>query len=76
MVELASKQPGFLGMESVRDGDGFGITISYWASPEAMAAWKANAGHVAAQKLGKEKWYEHYELRVAKVDRAYAKPST
>ncbi len=76
MVELASKQPGFLGMESVRDADGFGITVSYWASPEAMAAWKVNAGHLAAQKLGKEKWYEHYELRVAKVERAYAKPST
>ena len=37
-VELASKQPGFLGVESVRGTDGFGITVSYWASKEAIAA--------------------------------------
>jgi len=76
MVELASQQPGFLGVESVRGTDGFGITVSYWASAEAMAAWKANVEHLAAQEMGKQEWYEHYELRVAKVERAYAKPST
>jgi heme-degrading monooxygenase HmoA len=76
IVELASRQPGFLGAETARGADGFGITVSYWASAEAMAAWKANAEHLAAQEMGKQKWYEHYELRVAKVERAYAKPST
>ncbi len=30
MVALASGQPGFLGVESVRDPDGLGITVSYW----------------------------------------------
>jgi hypothetical protein len=29
MVELASKQPGFLGVESVRGANGLGITVSY-----------------------------------------------
>ena len=75
MVELASQQPGFLSVESVRGIDGFGITVSYWTSEEAIAAWKANVEHLAAQEKGKQKWYEHYELRVAKVKRAYAKPS-
>lgn len=28
MVELASQQPGFVGAESVRDADGFGIMRS------------------------------------------------
>ncbi len=32
MVELAAQQPGFLGAESTRGADGFGITVSYWAS--------------------------------------------
>lgn len=75
MVELAAQQPGFLGVESVRDNDGFGITVSYWASTEAIAAWKAQAEHVIAQEAGKRLWYEHYELRIAKVERAYAKAS-
>jgi len=73
MVELASQQPGFLGVESVRGTDGFGITVSYGTSDQAIAAWKAKIEHLAAQEKGKQKWYEHYELRVAKVKRAYAK---
>lgn len=73
MVELAAQQPGYLGAESARGDDGFGITVSYWSSLEAIAGWKANMEHLAAQQLGKSDWYEHYELRVAKVERAYGK---
>lgn len=73
MVELATEQPGFLGVESTRGADGFGITVSYWASTEAIAAWRMNAEHRIAQETGKTDWYTHYEVRVAKVERAYAK---
>jgi heme-degrading monooxygenase HmoA len=75
MAELASQQPGFLGAESVRDAGGFGITVSYWSSVEAISAWKADVEHLAVQELGKSAWYGHYELRVAKVERAYGKPA-
>lgn len=73
MVELAAGQPGFLGVESARGADGFGITVSYWTAPEAIAAWRAHAEHRVAQETGKARWYEHYELRVARVERAYGK---
>ncbi len=76
MAELATSQPGFLGAESVRGANGFGITVSYWLSSEAIANWKANVEHLAAQEMGKRAWYEHYEIRVARVERAYAKPSS
>lgn len=76
MVSLASQQPGFLGVESARGSDGFGITVSYWTSTDAIAQWKANIDHLAAQDLGRKIWYEHYELRVAKVERAYGKANT
>lgn len=36
MVELAAQQPGFLGVESVRDHNGVGITVSYWESLDAI----------------------------------------
>jgi heme-degrading monooxygenase HmoA len=75
MVELAQGQAGFLGAESVRGAEGFGITVSYWSSTEAIAAWKANIEHAAAQEMGKREWYAHYELRIAKVERAYGKPA-
>jgi heme-degrading monooxygenase HmoA len=73
MVELAQQQPGYLGAESTRGADGFGITVSYWASLEAIAHWRADAEHRVAQETGKAQWYEHYELRVALVERAYGK---
>jgi len=74
MVELASQQPGFLGVESVRGADGLGITVSYWSSPEAIAAWKANAEHRVAQATGRRQWYQHFEVRIARVERAYGGP--
>jgi len=76
MVELASQQPGFLGVESVRDAAGLGITLSYWASLEAIAAWRAHAEHRVAQAAGRRKWYSHFELRVAKVERASSGPAS
>lgn len=73
MAELAAQQPGFLGVESVRDADGTGITVSYWASEEAIANWKANAEHRVAQEAGRKMWYADFAVRVAKVERAYGK---
>ena len=74
MVKLALEQPGCLGAESARGADGFGITNAYFTDEAAILAWKNHARHLAAQKLGQERWYEHYELRVAKVERAYSSP--
>lgn len=71
MAALAETMPGYLGVESARGADGFGITVSYWESEEAIADWKRNAEHLIAQKLGREKWYENYTTRVARVERAY-----
>jgi heme-degrading monooxygenase HmoA len=73
MAELASKQPGCLGVENARTTDGLGITVSYWSSEEAIAAWKAHLEHKPAQEAGKRVWYADYHLRVARVERAYGK---
>lgn len=75
MVELASTQPGFLGIESTRDAQGFGITVAYFDALDAIAAWKANAEHRRAQAEGHRTWYRHFELRIAKVERAYGGPT-
>ena len=71
MLQLATQQPGFLGIENANNPDGFSITVSYWESADAIVSWKANADHAAAQALGKKLWYEHYELRICKVEHAY-----
>jgi heme-degrading monooxygenase HmoA len=75
MVALAARQPGFLGVESTRGAEGLGITVSYWSSLESIAAWKAQGEHRIAQSNGHNKWYDHFETRVARVERAYSGPS-
>ena len=75
MEELAESIPGYLGIESARDAEGFGITISYWESEAAIAQWKRQVDHQAAQARGRREWYTHYEIRVAKVERAYSGPA-
>lgn len=72
MVRLCEGRPGFLGIESARDAAGFGITVCYWSSLDAIAAWKADAEHRIAQTEGIARWYAHYELRVVQVLKAYA----
>lgn len=71
MTELAKKQPGYLGFESARGTDGFGILISYWKDEESIRAWKSVVDHVEAQRRGQSDWYTRYEIRVALVQRAY-----
>lgn len=72
MQELAREQPGYLGFESARDENGFGVSVSYWVDDAAARAWKEVHEHVIAQQRGKDTWYADYRVRVATVSRAYA----
>lgn len=69
MMELAQSVPGFLGVESARGDDGFGITVSYWETEGHIRDWRQHAEHLVAQKLGRTVWYDRYTLRVCKVER-------
>ena len=69
MNELAAIQPGFLGMESARSD--VGITVSYWDSLESIKKWKENTEHLFAQQMGRERFYQHYKIRISIVERDY-----
>lgn len=69
MVELASQQPGFLGVESARNE--IGITVSYWKDLESIKNWKMNAEHTIARETGRTDWYKAFKVRIAKVERDY-----
>ena len=71
MEALAAEQPGYCGIESARGTDGFGITVSYWADEASAQAWKRNVEHLEAQRLGRERWYASWAIRVAAVTREY-----
>ena len=69
MVELALQQPGYLGIESVRDVAGNGITVSYWESLESIQSWRNDAEHRIAQTNGRSVWYDEFRLRICRVER-------
>ncbi|MEO5738731.1 MAG: antibiotic biosynthesis monooxygenase [Variovorax sp.] len=69
MDALAAQQPGYLGVESAREG--LGITVSYWRDLASIRAWKANAEHLVAQQTGRGTWYTDYKTRICKVERDY-----
>jgi len=75
MEEEAARQPGYLGMHSVRGEDGFGITISYWTDEASALAWRDHPGHAAIRELGRARWYDSYEIIVSQVTRAYSWPA-
>lgn len=72
MERLAERQPGYLGHESAREG--LGITVSYWKDLESIRRWKAHAEHREARRMGRERWYADYKIRIALVERDYGKP--
>ena len=73
MEALAAAQPGYLGFETARTPGGAGISVSYWADAAAAQSWKAVAEHAEAQRLGRERWYASYRVRVATVEREYGR---
>ena len=75
MADEAARQPGYAGIESVRDPAGRGITISYWQDESAALAWREHAGHSAIRDQGRANWYDSYEVVVAEVRRSYRWPA-
>lgn len=71
MVSLAAQLPGYRGIESVRDATRRGITVSYWADMTSAVAWRDHAEHVRIRTLGRERWYESFDVVVTEVTRNY-----
>ena len=71
MLDIGLKYPGCLGIESVNEGS-TGISVSYWKNLDSIKAWKENADHDVAQRLGRERWYKSYTTRIAKVEKEYS----
>ncbi|WP_131737434.1 antibiotic biosynthesis monooxygenase family protein [Actinomadura roseirufa] len=71
MVKLSQEQPGCLGRESLpSEGDEERVVI-YWADEESLKAWRLHPEHQVAMRLGRERFYSSYDIRVARVEREY-----
>lgn len=78
MGEAAARRDGYLGIDSVRDSNGVGITISWWEDEAAALGWRDDPDHARIREQGRALWYDWYRVIVATVDRAYdwARPTT
>lgn len=72
MMALASQADGFLGVESVRDHNQLGLTVSYWTDLTSIKDWKNHAEHLIAQEKGKQLWYSAYTTRICRVELEYS----
>jgi heme-degrading monooxygenase HmoA len=64
---------GFISVErfqSLTDPDKL-LSLSFWRDEEAVAGWRARAGHRVAQSAGRKGIFRDYRLRVAAVVRDY-----
>ena len=71
LYEDALKHDGYIGGESLRDENGFGVAVLYWRDMESIAKWGRYEKHLRAKEQGKEKWYSGYKVRIGKVEREY-----
>lgn len=74
MRELALTQFGCLDFTAVTEGDQE-IAVSYWPDEASIRAWKQHTDHLAAQRLGRERWYASYTVDIAEVTRHYSHPA-
>lgn len=68
-LRLAQEQSGFLGYESVSNGN-TGIFISYWENMEAINEWRKNSTHLLAKSKA-DQWYKRYLSQICKVEHSH-----
>jgi heme-degrading monooxygenase HmoA len=76
MLDTAKSMPGFIDVKAFKADDGERLTLVWWEDEETLRAWRTHARHLVAQKAGRERWYEYYNLEVAEVirSRQFARP--
>jgi len=64
MMTLARSMPGFRSYEVFVSDDGERASLVEFETAEALRGWREHPRHVAAQQLGRERFYESYSLQV------------
>jgi heme-degrading monooxygenase HmoA len=69
------EQPGFISIErftSLADPARL-LSLSFWADEASVKGWRCFEAHRAIQRIGRERIFSDYRLRVAGVMRDYGK---
>jgi heme-degrading monooxygenase HmoA len=67
------KIDGFISIERFKSlsQDGKILSLSFWRDEEAIAHWRRQEQHHAAQRTGRDRIFRDYRIRVAAVVRDY-----
>ena len=67
------KIDGFVSIERFKSlsQDGKILSLSFWRDEEAIARWRQQEQHHAAQRAGRDRIFRDYRIRVAAVARDY-----
>jgi heme-degrading monooxygenase HmoA len=72
MQQIARTIPGYISHKGFWSDDGERVTIVEFEHEEGQMAWRTNAGHMAAQRLGRTEYYSAYDVKVCEVKQASA----
>src|SRR5689334_3999702 len=67
MQQIARTIPGYISHKGFWADDGERCTIVEFEHEEGQRAWRMHPEHVEAQKQGRLKYYQMYDIKVAKV---------
>jgi heme-degrading monooxygenase HmoA len=67
MAAVARTIPGYISHKGFWADDGERVTIVEFEHEAGQRAWRTNAEHIAAQKLGRQKYYETYDIKVCEM---------
>ena len=69
MDRLVHDQPGYVTHKAYLAEDGERLTLVWFRDQESLRSWKMQPRHLEAQRRGRERWYQFYEMEVAEVVR-------
>ena len=69
IAAVARAMPGYISHKGFFAEDGERVTIVEFEHEEGMRAWRTNPDHIAAQKLGRAKYYTKYSLQMCGLER-------
>ena len=71
MAELVQRVPGFISMDLFTSQDGRTLAIPRFETEAALLEWRSHPEHLAAQREGKESFFDEYSIDVCSVIRSY-----
>ena len=73
MQQRVKQYDGYLGEAPCCriDNEKIFVTLFYWRDRKSLGAWREDSEHVEVQRLGREKIFAWYKIRICELEREY-----